>query len=67
MSSTTITIKGMTCGHCEGRVMAELKKIAGVTEVLVSAEKANAVISATSEISLENIEKAVVEAGCKIA
>ncbi len=67
MASTTITIKGMTCGHCEGRVMVELEKIAGVTEVVVSAEKGNAVISATSEISLENIEKAVVEAGYKIA
>ena len=45
MSSTTISIKGMTCGHCEGRVTAELKKIDGVTEVVASAESANAVIT----------------------
>ena len=67
MSSTTISIKGMTCGHCEGRVTAELKKIDGVTEVVASAESANAVITSTAEIAAASIEKAVVAAGYKLA
>ncbi len=67
MSSTTISIKGMTCGHCEGRVTAELKKIDGVTEVVASAESANAVITSTTEIAPASIEKAIVSAGYKLA
>ncbi|NBY31419.1 MAG: heavy-metal-associated domain-containing protein [Actinobacteria bacterium] len=67
MSSTTISIKGMTCGHCEGRVTAELKKIDGVTEVVASAESANAVITSTAEIAAASIEKAIVDAGYKLA
>ena len=67
MSSTTISIKGMTCGHCEGRVTAELKKIDGVTEVVASAESANAVITSTAEITAASIEKAIVDAGYKLA
>lgn len=67
MSSTTISIKGMTCGHCEGRVTAELKKIDGVTEVVASAESANAIITATTEIAAASIEKAIVDAGYKLA
>ena len=67
MSSTTISIKGMTCGHCEGRVTAELKKIDGVTEVVASAESANAVITSATEIATASIEKAIVDAGYKLA
>jgi copper chaperone len=67
LSSTTISIKGMTCGHCEGRVTAELKKIDGVTEVVASAESANAVITSTAEIAAASIEKAIVDAGYKLA
>ena len=67
MSSTTISIKGMTCGHCEGRVTAELKKIDGVTEVVASAESANAVITSATEITAASIEKAIVDAGYKLA
>ena len=67
MSTTTIAIKGMTCGHCEGRVTNELKKIDGVTEVVASAESANAVITSTAEIAAASIEKAIVDAGYKLA
>jgi len=67
LSSTTISIKGMTCGHCEGRVTAELKKIDGVTEVVASAESANAVITSATEIAAASIEKAIVDAGYKLA
>ena len=57
----------MTCGHCEGRVTAELKKIDGVTEVVASAESANAVITSTAEIAAASIEKAIADAGYKLA
>jgi copper chaperone CopZ len=60
---SVVSIKGMTCGHCEGRVSAEILSIPGVTSVVVSAEKANAVITSDSEISQEAIQEAVIAAG----
>ncbi|MEN9305693.1 MAG: hypothetical protein RLY76_961 [Actinomycetota bacterium] len=63
----TVAIKGMTCGHCEGRVSKELLSIPGVTSVTASAEKANATITSSIEISPELIEFAVNEAGYSIA
>jgi len=59
----TIEMKGMTCGHCEGRVTNEILTIPGVTNVIASAEKATAVIESSSDISDELIEIAVRNAG----
>jgi copper chaperone CopZ len=59
----TFEIKGMTCGHCEGRVTKEILTIPGVTEVIASAEKANVTVESDAEISQESIEVAVQRAG----
>ncbi len=63
MADKTVEIKGMTCGHCEGRVNAEIMAIPGVLGVVVSAEKANAIITSELEISADAIESAVQAAG----
>lgn len=63
MSEKTVAIKGMTCGHCEGRVNTEIMAIPGVIGVVVSAEKAHAIITSESEISGDAIESAVQSAG----
>ena len=63
MAEKTVAIKGMTCGHCEGRVNTEIMAIPGVIGVAVSAEKAHAIISSESEISGDAIESAVQAAG----
>ena len=63
MAEKTVAIKGMTCGHCEGRVSTEIMAIPGVIGVVASAEKANAVINSDSEISYDTIERAVKAAG----
>ncbi len=62
----TVEIKGMTCGHCEGRVTTEILTIPGVTEVIASAEKANATVESDTEISQESIELAVQKAGYSV-
>jgi copper chaperone CopZ len=62
----TFEIKGMTCGHCEGRVTTEIMTIPGVTEVIASAEKANVTIESEAEISQESIELAVQRAGYSV-
>jgi len=53
----------MTCGHCEGRISKEMLSISGVIEVSASAEKGIAIITSSSEISEDVIEKAVQAAG----
>lgn len=35
MTTTTITVSGMTCGHCEAAVKEELGALAGVSDVAV--------------------------------
>ncbi len=62
----TFNIKGMTCGHCEGRVTSEILTIPGVTEVIASAEKANVTVESEAEISQEFIELAVQRAGYSV-
>jgi copper chaperone CopZ len=62
----TFEIKGMTCGHCEGRVINEIMTIPGVTEVIASAEKANVIVESESEISYDSIELTVQRAGYSV-
>jgi copper chaperone CopZ len=66
MTEQVVSIKGMTCGHCEGRVSKEILEIPGVTGVVASAEKANAVITSDSEISQDSIMRAVQAAGYSV-
>ncbi len=66
MAEKVISIKGMTCGHCEGRVNAEILAIPGVTGAVASAEKANVVVTSDIEILQDAIEKAVQAAGYSV-
>jgi copper chaperone len=66
MSEQVINIKGMTCGHCEGRVTAELLKISGVTAVVASAEKANATITADGALDPQLVDSAIRQAGYSV-
>ena len=61
---TTISIEGMMCGHCQARVEKALKEVAGVTEVTVSLENKNAVV--TGEVSADVLKQAVVDAGYEV-
>ena len=66
MTVTTVKIKGMTCGHCEGRVTTELGKLIGVTEVKASADAAEAVITSSSELDSEQVSAAVIAASYRV-
>ena len=67
MVSKTFAISGMTCGHCEGKVTAELMKLSGVAEVLPSAKDANVKIESSQELSVDEIKAAVSRAGYVLA
>jgi len=45
----TISIEGMSCGHCVNAVTEALKAVEGVTSVAESLEAKNAVVEGTAQ------------------
>ncbi|RII41457.1 copper chaperone [Galactobacter valiniphilus] len=64
--NTTVTISGMTCGHCVMSVKEEIEALPGVTGVdvnLVAGGLSTATVTAEREITVLEISEAVAEAG----
>lgn len=62
--TTTVSISGMTCGHCVNSVTEELSSIAGVENVDVELNAggvSTATISSSSELSDAEVGEAVAE------
>ena len=57
-----ITIEGMMCGHCTGRVEAALNELDGVKVVETSVEKKHAIVEVET-ISDEVMKEAIEDAG----
>ena len=69
MTTTTITVSGMTCGHCEAAVKEELGALNGVTEVAVDLNACgDSPVTITSSDALDDaaIRAAVDEAGYEV-
>lgn len=64
--NTTITVSGMTCGHCVNSVTEELSKLAGVTEVKVDLDSGKVDITSDSALDQTEISSAVEEAGYEV-
>ncbi|MEU6857305.1 heavy metal-associated domain-containing protein [Glycomyces sp. NPDC046736] len=58
-------VTGMTCGHCEGSVRAEVSAIEGVKTVDVSAKTGRLKVTAEGALSDQTVLDAVDEAGYK--
>ena len=66
MTTTTIGITGMTCGHCVSAVKRELGGLPGVETVdvdLVNGGTSTATISSSAPLGADSIDAAVAEAG----
>jgi len=61
-----IKIQGMSCQHCVMSVTKALGSIPGVKSLKVDLVKGEATFENTQEASLEEIRKAVEEAGYKV-
>ncbi|MDQ2765027.1 MAG: heavy-metal-associated domain-containing protein [Pseudomonadota bacterium] len=64
--TTTVSISGMTCGHCVSAVTEELKSLKGVEDVTVELAPegiSTATVTSRLTISPEEIGEAVAEAG----
>ena len=58
-----IKVEGMMCQHCEAHVKEALEKIDGVEEALASHEKNEVLLKLSKEVSQNDLQKAVTEAG----
>ncbi|MHC2799385.1 heavy-metal-associated domain-containing protein [Corynebacterium hesseae] len=66
MSTTTYTVTGMTCGHCELSVKEEISEIKGVTDV--TADHTTGAVTVTGEgFSDDQVAAAITEAGYVLA
>lgn len=66
MTTTQLTVSGMTCGHCVGAVTSELKTIAGVSDVsidLVAGGDSPVTVTSDGPLDEAAVRDAVAEAG----
>jgi copper chaperone len=63
---TTIKILGMSCEHCVAAVEEALSRVDGVTDVQVDLSSGLATFSEEKPIDMEEVRKAVEEAGYKV-
>lgn len=65
MATTEFQVTGMTCGHCEGSVRAEVTAIDGVSSIDVSAATGRLVVVTGSDSPVDDaaVLHAVEEAG----
>jgi len=61
-----ITIEGMMCGHCTGRVQKALEEVAGVSAVTMSLENKTATVELNGEVADQALTAAVTEAGYEV-
>ena len=66
MSTTTISVQGMSCGHCVAAVTNEVTKIDGVTGVEVELASGSVQISSSDPIDLATVAAAIEQAGYEV-
>ena len=67
MSTSTVIVSGMTCGHCASSVREEVGALAGVTDVDVDVASGRVTISSSAPIEADAIRGAIEEAGYELA
>ncbi len=66
MNTLTLSVPGMTCGHCEAAVKQEVGAVAGVTGVDVDLDTKDVAVSGT-DLDRDAIVAAIDEAGFDVA
>ncbi|MFJ8308317.1 MULTISPECIES: heavy-metal-associated domain-containing protein [unclassified Streptomyces] len=65
--TTVYKVSGMTCGHCEGAVSAEISGIEGVSSVKAVAATGEVTVISAAPLDEEAVRAAVDEAGYELA
>jgi copper chaperone len=70
MTTTTLHVTGMTCGHCVNAVTEELSGLDGVQQVaveLVAGGTSSVVVTSQAPLAQDAVRAAVDEAGYELA
>jgi copper chaperone len=67
MRTTTVTVTGMSCGHCATSVREEIGEIPGVNAVDVDLATGAVTIDSDSQVETAAIKDAVEDAGYQLA
>ncbi|GAA0283707.1 heavy-metal-associated domain-containing protein [Streptomyces polychromogenes] len=67
VTETVYKVTGMTCGHCEGAVTAELTALPGVTSVKAVASTGEVTVVSATPLAEDDVRAAVDEAGYELA
>jgi copper chaperone CopZ len=62
---TTITVDGMSCGHCEQTVAEAIESVSGVTDVTVDRTTGTAMVDGKADVN--DLVAAVEDAGYQAA
>ncbi|MGV0794804.1 heavy-metal-associated domain-containing protein [Mycolicibacterium sp. XJ1819] len=65
--TTTVTVTGMTCGHCVSSVREGISEIPGVTAVDVDLATGTVTIDSEQAVDPAAVKNAVEEAGYQLA
>lgn len=66
VSQVEFTIKGMTWSGCENHIKAEISKLKGIVEVVVTYEKGNLIVKFDSkQTNIQEIKEAINSTGYK--
>jgi len=66
-TTTTVTVTGMTCGHCVASVREEVGELAGVSGVEVDLTSGRVDIASDAPLEADDIARAVSAAGYQIS
>lgn len=64
MQSITLSVPGISCGHCVAAITGEVKSVAGVEQVEVSIDAKT--VTVTGTVDTAAIEAAIIEAGYEV-
>ena len=67
MTTQTIEVRGMTCGHCVRAVTSELDKIDGVSNVAIDLATGRVTFVTAAAVPPETLAAAIDEAGYELA
>jgi copper ion binding protein len=66
MTTSTYTVKGMTCSHCVGSVENEVGRLDGVSGVKVDLPTGQVTVTSDSDLDPDSVRAAVEEAGYEV-
>lgn len=67
MTTVTVNVTGMSCGHCVSAVRGELGNIPGVRAVDVDVTSGKVTIDSDGAVDVDAVKDAVEEAGYQLA